>query len=968
MAFPQDNLGTVVQLKINDVWTNVVRYDDETKILESSGIQITRGSSGLQEETPASQCRWTWSDPNGVYNNENPRSEYYGLIPRNTPVRVYIPRDTPALYMPLIDEPSTTAPYAQTTDKAALDITGDIELRIEFEPSRFRRWASGQNRHLLLASKYTTAAIGQRSWHIRYDDMEGILDFVWSTTGVDGGSAACTAPIPSNVHRLAVKITMDVDNGAGGLDVKFYTSTTGIGGTYTQLGSTVTLATTTNIFASTTAIQLGTVMSGNSDSVLANAYNFAGRIYGFQLYNGIGGTLVADADFTTQSVGASSFADGLGNTWTVENDAEITDADYQFYGELSAPVTTLTKTANGEGTDVTTAVDAGGIIRRLSANKTPLQSAIYLAFSSFEANGWWTGEDASTADTSSASSAVTGVEPATLTDITFAGPDATLAGSAGVMELGGTGPQFVGICKTVPGTTETHFIGYFKFPSVPLSTQTLFTLYSTDGTVKRWDFSVGATNYILSGVDGAGTSIVSESIAFGAGAEPNNWTAWHLQLTDVAGTIGVKNEWTSITNDVTYTDASPPSYAGVNGTISKVVVQGITALSDVRIAHLMASNQVGLVFWTGSDNEFPRFSMGYPGETACARWRRITALMGVSSRIIGSGAGLSPGDTNDLSEAMGPQPIATPLEILYECAKVDGGVIMEATDREALELRQRSSLYNQYGMALTWAQLSQGVDTTPDDTDVANDIILNRRNGGQARATLEYGPLSIQAPPAGINVVPDGPEFNNHTDARLPLLVQHLLHVRTWPTARYPSLSIGLHRSPFTSSASLLLAAQKTDVTDIITVTSLPMALPPEPLYLMVKGINQQLYGHRREIQYTLVPYGPYRTSELTSDTDDEYYFRACQHTIAGVVQTQVNTAFDDNDTSISIKTLSGPLLSTTAADFVIKIGGERMLATAVSGATSPQTVTVTRGLDGYTAAHAVNDYVYIEPTLKARL
>ena len=929
MAFPEDNQNVAVQMKIDGVWTDVVRYDADTKILEDTKIVIERGQSGLQDKTPASTCRWTWHDPNGIFNNDNPRSPYFGLIPRNTAVRVYVPRATPSLY--LIDAPAgypndvatgSDHSRAQTTDKAALDIVGDIEIRFDIEPRRFTRWAANTNRGMFLGSKF--GASGQRSWYVRIGDSAASgsfskLSFVWSTNGTNAISALCTAALPTT-GRISVKVTMDIDNGAAAREVKFWTSTTGIDGTYTQLGTTVTGA-VTSIFSSTANVELGTVTGGIYDGGFSSAFeNFVGRIFAFRLYDGIGGTLVANADFSTQTVGATSFADGLGNTWTIEGDAEVTDADYQFHGEISSMRQIANKSNSGTGVDVQTIASCAGIIQRISGNETPLQSPIYMAFSTFSANGWWTGEAAVAADTNVVSSAITGVAPAVISDITFAGYDATIPGSAGVMVCGSTGPSFVGTCKVVASTGRCSFVGYFKFPTIPLSAQTIYTIYSDEGTVRRWTINVSATTYTVRGFNSANTEIVTKDSLHGVGTEPTEWIAFYLSITQSGANVTpIETEWFAIGTDTFFSQTviGTTTYAGTTGIFNRVTVQGVADLADVRFCHPLTSTLTTFDFFDTALT-FSKFSRAFAGEFAEGRFVRICTLIGVSPIVIGT---KNPFD----GELMGPQPIDTPINILYQIPAVDGGVLTEAIDQLALEYRTRKSIYNQYGLELTWAQLSTGIVADPDNTDIANDIILTRDNGGSARAVLEYGPLSTQAPPNGINRVPDGPFVNNYQDSRLPDLVGHQLLLRTWPTARYPELKIDLHRSPFTTDATLQLLATKTEIADIVTVTVLPNFMPPEPIPLLVKGSRVELQGRARSITWAMVPYGPYQSNEAATDSTDPYALRASHHTIAGVVQTQVNTSFNDSTTQISVNTLSGATVDPALIDMIIKIGGERM-------------------------------------------
>lgn len=931
-----------LQLQINGTWTDATRYDTNTKVLASAGFNITRGTASVQDRTPASTATWTWQDPNGVYNNENPRSPYYGVLPLNTPVRIYVPRTNTSL---LIVDANDSA-HGATTDKAALDIVGDIDVRIEIEPRYWRRVGSNSSKFIVLAGKWDNTS--QRSW-IMYMSETGFLTLSVSTSGANANVGTATVALPTT-GRIAIRATLDVDNGSGGRTYNFYTSTS-ITGTWTALGATVVQASgTISIFSSSADLEVGSANSGNPAGISSAFYDYIGRIYSFELYNGIAGSLVARADYTAQTTGTTSFSDGLGNTWTLTGVAEITNADYRFYGELSAPVQTSSVSADGVGKDIEIAGEAGGIIRRLTGNTTPLQSPIRHLFNSYNANGWWTGEDGSSSNSSQASSAVSGSAPATLTDITFAGFDSTLAGSAGVMTCGSTGPTFVGTCNTVTATTETHFIGFFQFPSIPLSAQTIFSVFSTDGTIKRWDLQVTATTYTLNGYNSAGTLTINRPVGFGAGANPTDWIAWHLQLTNSAGTISVKHEWMSVTNHVAWADPGPITYVGSNGTISQVVVQGIAALANVKFCHLAASTQVGLIFYDGVNPTFAKIASGYAGETADARFIRVCTDQGIGYCVLGLLGG---------SEAMGTQPIDTVMNVLYQCQEVDGGLITEARDRlNTLEYRTRTFLLNQYGLSLSYTvskHLSGQFVSTPDDTNVKNDITLSRVNGGSARAVLTSGPRSILAPPNGIGSVPDAPTINNYLDSRLPYLAQYILEVGTWPEARYKSVQIELSRTEFTGNAAVLLLAEKADLGDLITVTDMPQYTTADAISLMMRGANEAINNFTWTLTFNTVPYGPYKVSELSTVTGEELRADAARDS-SYVGQTQLAAA-TSTATSLTATTLSGPVITNTAGDLPFDMwqAGERITVTAVGGSTSPQTLTVTRSVNGVVKAVAAN-------------
>lgn len=129
------------------------------------------------------------------------------------------------------------------------NITGDIEIDVNLtHPS----WASGVTQ--VVAHKWTNDS--QRSW-IFYLTSTGNPRFEWYTDGVtSGGNKISTAAVPfANGTNGWIRVAFDVDNGAGGHDVKFYTSTDGV--TWTQLGTTITTAGATSVFAGTSQYSWG---------------------------------------------------------------------------------------------------------------------------------------------------------------------------------------------------------------------------------------------------------------------------------------------------------------------------------------------------------------------------------------------------------------------------------------------------------------------------------------------------------------------------------------------------------------------------------------------------------------------------------------------------------------------------------------------------------------------------------------
>jgi hypothetical protein len=203
--------------------------------------------------------------------------------------------------------------YASTPDAAALDITGDLDVRVAVQTDD---WSGGGAFRNLVAKWVTTG--NQRSYLLLLTSG-GLLRLVWSTAGTDATTlfATATAVAPST-GVAAVRVTLDVDNGASGRTVTFYTAPS-LQGPWTQLGDPVVQAGTTSIFAGTAPLEIASQDAGT-------AFLFDEIVFAAQVRAGIDGTVVADPDFAAQANGATSFADDAGNTWTINGSALIVGA------------------------------------------------------------------------------------------------------------------------------------------------------------------------------------------------------------------------------------------------------------------------------------------------------------------------------------------------------------------------------------------------------------------------------------------------------------------------------------------------------------------------------------------------------------------------------------------------------------------------------------------------------------------
>lgn len=168
--------------------------------------------------------------------------------------------------------------YATLTNASAQfvapAIAGDLDVVARLRPVA---WASGAAQ--VFAARWETTS-NQRAFYT-YLTGSGFLGLSWSADGstILSATSSAAAPFAADADGW-VRVTLDVDNGAAGSTVTFYTSTDGV--TWAQLGAPVVTAGVTSLFASTAPYQVGSYGS-------AIVSPFAGRAYWVEIRNGLAG-------------------------------------------------------------------------------------------------------------------------------------------------------------------------------------------------------------------------------------------------------------------------------------------------------------------------------------------------------------------------------------------------------------------------------------------------------------------------------------------------------------------------------------------------------------------------------------------------------------------------------------------------------------------------------------------------------
>lgn len=204
----------------------------------------------------------------------------------------------------------SAANNATSPDAAALDITSDISI---ITKAHLQSWIPGSGATKTLIGKWQ--ASGQFAYRLQITTL-GLLNLTWSTSGSNAVSVNSTIAVPFTNEEAYVGASLDVNNGASGYDVKFYTSLDGVN--WTQLGTTVVGGSTTSISSGTSVIEVGSTLNGTANFAVNT------KIERTQIYSGLydfttntGGTLVFDANFEAQAFGTTSFTESSSNAATV---------------------------------------------------------------------------------------------------------------------------------------------------------------------------------------------------------------------------------------------------------------------------------------------------------------------------------------------------------------------------------------------------------------------------------------------------------------------------------------------------------------------------------------------------------------------------------------------------------------------------------------------------------------------------
>jgi len=626
---------------------------------------------------------------------------------------------------------------------------------------------------------------------------------------------------------------------------------------------------------------------------------------------------------------------------------------YRIWGE----VTQWAPSWDSTGSDVWVDVIVSGPIRRLAQGPAPAHSVIYNALTMPVSSGvraYWPCEDA-TGSTSLASGVGFG------SAMTFTGTP-TLAGYA---DFAASDPVVLMAGNVLTGSVT----GY----SDPTATQVRFLCFIpsaglTDGkvicSIDQEDYSAGSAQFWELYYTTTGNTLILRSCA-------SDGTLLGAELThtpDVRGrqmyvSIEFQEAGTAITRYLRLYDLTTKTSYDVSdvenvtsltrvtgvkfGPASRSVVGpiGTSGLTDVALGHITVEDTITPFTILGTAHLNP------VGEAAGRRIQRLCAESGIPFEWTG--------DLDD-TVSMGAQGKQNVLALMREAELADGGILYES--RGGLAYRTRASLYNQDPqLTLDYAAFNLAEIPTPveDDRYLQNQVSVTVDDVTQT-SSLTSGALSISQPPAGVGVYGTPLTLNLASSSAALVQAAWRVHMGTVDEPRYPRISVNLAHSSITPALKRAVLGLRPG--DRILVQNPPAWLPPGSIDQIVLGIDPETITHFEDrITFVCAPASPYRVGVADS-------------VLLGKADTSGSTLTADitsGATSFTVTTASGALWSTDAAQYpiTVRVGGEDMTVSAVSGGSSPQTFTISaRSVNGVVKAHSAGESLSLSQPAVAAL
>lgn len=906
------------RLSSHDVWEDITTY-----VNEESKIRITRGLQGSSGRSDFSRAYFELNNTDGRFSTRNQDGVYFGSLKRNTQNRISKAFGSKSLQLQgdvQLEGTNMCGDGMRTVLTSALTITSDIDIAVDFEP---RSWRDEQ----MLCGIATTSTDNtdpKASWSL-YMDASGQLNMLWSPQP-GTVTATSTVAVPQST-RLAVRVTVDMDNGASGNTTTFYTAPT-IAGPWTQLGDTVVNTGTSSIGYNGGALCVGHVGSKSQRGI-------NGSVYAFQLRSSIGGTLVSNADFTAQANGSYQFTENS-NMWVAVNNAVISNRRYRFHGEVAEWPISWDPTGNW----VTASVTGAGVQKRMEQVQSA-QSTMRRyhtkgviqdpgAFERFaDPDAYWPMEDEAGAfELASGLPAKPGMqvygspEFAANSDFNESAPLIKMGTTKFGGRVAGNGNEYIDIRWIMTIPSDPVLVAQTK----------ILELYGT-GMCRHWIFYYEAANTVrVRGFDenDDGTpakdtgnqtaTIVGEAVHCQLILETRSGSFTvdlTFTATDVFGTV--LSSWTA------------PFLVSTVGRIYRINVNPEGQMADASVGHVAAYGRDTVQFAGGELN-------AHHYETAGNRMKRLCAEEQTEFRHVG--------DLNS-SAFLGYAEIETPFASMSSGALSDGGFLIDPLDAFGIEYRTVRSMFNQaphITLSYSNGELSGSLNPVADDAYIVNDFTAERGGAGSARYQSTTGELSANLPPDGVGPYEQSQSYSLAHEGQCVDIASWEVHKGTLDEERFTQITLALENRRIAANPALAEQVIKLDVGDRVDITDTPSFLTKDDIRQIVIGYEEWFDNFQHQVSLNTLPERSFEVAEYDSgyhhDTDGAYLYQDI---------TAVQTDFE-------VEASNGPGFSEEpiATPYDIRVDGEVMRVIAIgrmftSNSTFETNVTGWTGINGAT-------------------
>jgi hypothetical protein len=396
--------------------------------------------------------------------------------------------------------------------------------------------------------------------------------------------------------------------------------------------------------------------------------------------------------------------------------------------------------------------------------------------------------------------------------------------------------------------------------------------------------------------------------------------------------------------DTQVTQTATGSTAGQTiGMAGGVAVGSDGTLDAVTIGHIMCQTA------STATLDYASAVFGWQGEAAPAR----------PLRVLGTEEGIPYQPEGDTSKgpAMGTQPLGAPIGIWDQAQVVNQGIQFEPVYRAGIGYITFGSLVNRaerVTLDYSTGQLFGKLQIVDDDLLTENNVVVTKSDtsdspGSTVTATQTTGPMSTLAPGlGGIGPVSKPHTVNVYTIADARNVAGFLLFRGTLDKPRLPAVKMLLANPRITASPALFQSALDLREGGFHKVTGLQTRMIADSIRTVVIGRTERLTQFEHDITWAGLPGEMYVATRVSDG--------ATRRSRVQASAIYLNANINSTTFTVVVKSLDGFLLSTTAVPYDITLGGERMTVTACVGAASPQTLTVTRSVNGVVKAQVADD------------